>query len=163
MQVNSGRRYTGLLASSCTGPNLASCGSSGNNTINDSAINESTINSAYGIAGAGPVPGPDYNSFYGPWIDEIDLGLARAFHITERQTIQIQAQVFNLFNHPNFYVQNGSGIVQTQYSPVGATCGDSISVNQQCFLVPNSGFKTLESIGQLNGPRTFQFSFRYQF
>ena len=163
MQFNSGRPYTGLLASSCTGPNLASCGSSGNNTINDSAINESTINTAGGLVTAGPVPGPDYNSFYGPWIDEIDLGLARAFHITERHIVEIQAQVFNLFNHANYFVQAGAGINQTQYNPVGPTCGDGATLNQTCFLVPNSGFQTLQSINQLNGPRTFQFSFRYRF
>ena len=155
MQFNSGRPYTALLSSSCTGPNLASCGPSGNNTLNDSAINESTGNTAAGIAGAGPVPGVGYNKFYGPWINEIDLGLTRAFHITERQSIQFEAQVFNLFNHPNFFVQAGAGIVQTQYNPVGANCGDGASLNQTCFLVPNSGFKTLESINQLNGPRTF--------
>jgi hypothetical protein len=163
MQFNSGRPYTALLASSCTGPNLASCGSSGNDTINDSAINESTGNTAAGIAGAGPVPGTGYNSFYGPWINEIDLGLTRAFHITERQTIELQAQVFNLFNHANFFVQAGGGINQTQYDPVGPTCGDGASLNQTCFLVPNPAFKTLESINQLNGPRTLQFSFRYRF
>ena len=162
MQFNSGRPYTGLLASSCTGPNLAGCNGA-DDTLNDSAINQSTANTALGIAGAGPVPGIGYNSFYGPWIDEIDLGLTRAFHITERHTIEIQAQTFNLFNHPNFYVQTGGGIIQTQYNPVGPQCGDATSVNQTCFLVPNSGFKTLESVNQLNGPRTFQFSFRYRF
>ncbi len=163
MQFNSGRPYTPLLASACTGTNLSTCGSSGNDTLNDSAINESTSNTAVGIAGAGSVPGVEYNSFYGPWIDEIDLGVTRAFHITEHQTIQLQAQVFNLFNHPNFFVQAGSGIVQTEYDPVGPTCGDGASLTQTCFLVPYSGFKTLESINQLNGPRTFQFAFRYQF
>lgn len=163
MQFNSGRPYTGLLNSSCTGPNLATCGSSGNNTLNDSAINESTGNTAAGIVGAGPVPGPDYNSFYGPWINEIDVGLARAFHITERHIIELQAQVFNLFNHPNFFVQAGAGVVQTQYNPVGANCGDGATANQTCFLVPHSGFGTLQSINQLNGPRTFQFAFRYRF
>ena len=162
MQFNSGRPYTALLASSCTGVNFASCTGS-NDTLNDSAINESTGNTAAGISGAGSVPGLGYNSFYGPWIDEIDLGLTRAFHLTERQTIELQAQVFNLFNHPNYFVQAGAGIVQTAYNPVGATCGDGATLNQTCFLVPNSGFKTLESINQLNGPRTFQFAFRYRF
>jgi hypothetical protein len=162
MQFNSGRPYTGLLASSCTGPNFANCNGA-NSTLNDSAINESTGNTAAGIAGAGPVPGIGYNTFYGPWINEIDLGLARTLHITERHSIQIQAQVFNLFNHPNFFVQAGAGIVQTQYNPVGPNCGDAATLNQTCFLVPNSGFKTLESINQLNGPRTFQFAFRYRF
>jgi hypothetical protein len=53
--------------------------------------------------------------------------------------------------------------VQQQYNPVGSTCGDGASANQTCFLVPNSGFQTLQSINQLNGPRTFQFAFRYAF
>jgi len=163
MQFNSGRPYTALLNSSCTGMNLASCGSSGNDTLNDSAINESTGNTAAGIIGAGPVPGEGYNSFYGPWIEEIDLGITRAFHITERQKIELQAQVFNLFNHANYFVQAGSGIVQTQYNPVGPNCGDGVTLNQTCYLVPNSGFQTLQSINQLNGPRTFQFAFRYSF
>lgn len=163
MQFNSGRPYTGLLSSACTGPNLASCGSSGNNTLNDSAINESTGNTAVGIAGAGSVPGVGYNTFYGPWINEIDLGLTRSFHITEHQMIQFQAQVFNLFNHANYFVQAGAGIIQTHYNPVGPTCGDGATLNQTCFLVPAPGFQTLESINQLNGPRTFQFAFRYRF
>jgi hypothetical protein len=163
MQFNSGRPYTGLLSSACTGPNLASCGSSGNNTLNDSSINESTGNTAAGIAGAGSVPGVGYNTFYGPWINEIDLGLTRSFHITEHQMIQLQAQVFNLFNHANYFVQAGAGIVQTHYNPVGPTCGDGKTLNQICFLVPAPGFQTLESINQLNGPRTFQFAFRYRF
>ncbi|MHB8754355.1 MAG: carboxypeptidase-like regulatory domain-containing protein [Candidatus Acidiferrales bacterium] len=152
MQFNSGRPYAGLLNAVPSG-----------DTLNDSAINESTNNTALGINGAGPTPGIGIDRFYGPSIQEIDLGLARTFHVTERQSIQIEAQVFNLLNHPNFYVQNGSGIFQTQYDPNGATCGDATSVNQTCFLAPDPGFKTLESIGQLNGPRTFQFSFRYKF
>jgi hypothetical protein len=162
MQFNSGRPYTALLASACTGPDFMNCNGA-NSTLNDSGINESTGNTALGIAGAGPVAGTAYNSFYGPWINEIDLGLTRTFHITDRQAIQIQAQVFNLFNHPNFFVQAGAGIVQTQYNPVGATCGDATTLDQTCFLVPNSGFRTLESINQLNGARRFQFAFRYSF
>src|SRR5487761_673841 len=165
MQFNSGRPYAALLNGTCTSVNFVNCNGS-NDNLNDSAFNESTNNTALGISGLGPTPGIGLDSFYGPSIQEIDLGLARTFHITERQSFQIEAQAFNLFNHPNFFVQNGSGIVQTQYNPVGTTCGDGSSANQQCFLVPNTGsggFQTLESIGQLNGPRTFQFAFRYQF
>ena len=162
MQFNSGRSYSGLLASACTGPNLANCNGA-DSTLNDSSINQSTGNTGFGIAGAGSTPGVGLDSFYGPWIDEVDLGLTRTFHLTEHQSIQIEAQAFNLINHPNFYVQNGSGIFQTQYDPIGNTCGDAASANQTCFLVPDSGFKKLESIGQLNGPRTFQFAFRYRF
>jgi hypothetical protein len=152
MQFNSGRPYTALLTSA-----------SGGSTLNDSAINESTGNTAAGIVGAGAVPGEGYNSFYGPWINEIDLGLARAFRITDRHSVELQAQVFNLFNHPNYFVQAGAGINQNQYTPTGANCGDGATPNQTCDLLPTSGFKTLQSINQLNGPRTFQFAFRYRF
>lgn len=76
------------------------------------------------------------------------------------------AGAFNLFNTSNFYVQTGSGINQVQYNPMGANCGDGSTLNQTCYLVPNTavgGFGTLNSISQLNGPRIFQFSFTYQF
>lgn len=152
MQFNSGRPYTGLLN-----------GASGGSNVNDSAFNESTSNTAVGINGAGPSPDRAFNSFVGPGIDEIDLGLAREFHLTERHSITLKAQVFNLFNHPNYFVQEGRGINQTQYDPAGATCGDGLSANQTCFLVPDSGFKTLQSVSELNGPRILQFAFYYKF
>jgi hypothetical protein len=165
LAFNSGRPYSPLLNSACTGPNLNSCNGS-NDNLNDSAFNESTNNTGLGINGVGPSPFYGLNSFYGPWIDEVDMGLERKFHITEHQLISLKAQVFNLANHPNFYVQNGAGINQTQYNPVGPTCGDGATLNQTCYLIPNVGpgaFQTLESIGQLNGPRVFQFSFGYSF
>jgi hypothetical protein len=152
MAFNSGRPYTALLNSSPAG-----------DTLNNSAANESTGNTAMGIAGGGPSPTQGYNVFYGPAIVEIDLGLSRSFHITEKQQLVLTAQAFNLFNHPNFYVQYGSGIYTNQYFPNGATCGDGASTNQACFLTADPSFKTLQSINQLNGPRTFQFALRYQF
>ncbi|MBV9483037.1 MAG: TonB-dependent receptor [Acidobacteria bacterium] len=164
MGFNSGRPYTGLLNASCTGVNFSSCSSlsNTNNNLNDSAFNESTGNTAAGINAAGPSPTLNLNSFYGPWIDEVDLGIARVFRLGERQAITLQAQVFNLLNHPNYYVQNGSGIFSTQYDPLGPNCG-SATPTQTCYLVPDPGFKTLQSVSQLNPPRVFQFAFYYRF
>lgn len=164
MQFSSGRPYTGLLNSACTSSTLsfANCDGAGDN-LNDSAINESTGNTATGINGLGPSPNIGLNAFYGPWIEEIDLGIARQFHVTERHTITVKAQAFNLFNHPNFFVQSGRGINQTQYDPIGSNCGDGSTPNQLCFLVPDPGFKTLQSISELNGPRIFQFALQYRF
>jgi hypothetical protein len=145
--------------------------------VNNSAATQSTGNTADGIGGSSAPCGPDpfvgFNDFYGPWTQEIDLGLARAFHITERQVFTVTAQVFNLFNHPNYYVQNGSGIGNSApYAATGATCGDGKTINQQCLLVPDTSLPTTPApapfgipgeINQLNGPRTFQFAFRYSF
>jgi hypothetical protein len=189
MQFASGRPYAAILDDTCTSLpgqggtgddiahvahddaanyNVGSCSSisSQNNPINDTAVNQATSNSALGINGSGPSPGEGINSFYGPWIEQIDLGLARSFHIRDRHVVTLQAQAFNLFNHANYYVQNGGGVNQTQYAPNGPNCGDGQTGNQTCYLVPETGpggFGTLQAIDALNGPRVLQFAFRYSF
>ena len=196
MQFYSGRPYAAILDDTCTsvpgqgsGPgdddvarhhrkpfddddidqlSVGSCSSlaSQNNPINDTAVNQATSNSALGINGSGPSPGEGINSFYGPWIEQVDLGLARSFHLTEHNVISLQAQAFNLLNHANYYVQNGGGVNQTQYAPNGPNCGDGQTQNQTCYLISETGqggFGTLQAINALNGPRVLQFSFRYTF
>ncbi|MGD0824070.1 MAG: hypothetical protein ABR908_05770 [Terriglobales bacterium] len=155
MEFSSGRPYAGLLGTAPSGDNL-----------NDTAFNQDTAASAGGIDGAGPTPGIGLNSFYGPWLERIDLGLSRSFEIREGKELQIQVQAFNLFNHANYYVQNGDGINQIQYNPIGSTCGDGIHANQQCYLVPNSGpgnFGALQEISPDGLPRSLQFSARFTF
>ncbi|MGA8555895.1 MAG: TonB-dependent receptor, partial [Candidatus Acidiferrales bacterium] len=118
MEFSSGRPYAGLLSPACTSSTLTFTNCDGaNGNLNDTAFNEDTANTAAGINGAGPTPGIGLNSFYGPWLERIDLGLARSFSITEGKRLQLQAQAFNLFNHANYYVQNGDGINQLQYNP----------------------------------------------
>ena len=50
----------------------------------------------FGNAGRNIVRGPGLNNF--------DLGVSRFFKITERQRVQFRAEVFNLANHPNFFL-----------------------------------------------------------
>ena len=155
MEFSSGRPYAGLLGTAPSGDNL-----------NDTAFNQDTAASAGGIDGAGPTPGIGLNSFYGPWLERIDLGLARSFEIREGKELQIQVQAFNLFNHANYYVQNGDGINQIQYNPIGSNCGDGMTPNQTCHLVPNSGpgnFGALQEISPNGLPRSLQFSARFTF
>ncbi|MGA3090710.1 MAG: TonB-dependent receptor [Terriglobales bacterium] len=181
MEFSSGRPYAALLSPACTsltlpgtqfGTAFNSCGPvvpgnpNGNDNLNDTAFNQDTANTAGGINGAGPSPGIGLNSFYGPWLERIDVGLARSFRIREGKELEFQAQAFNLFNHANYYVQNGDGVNQLQYNPVGTTCGDGLSVNQTCYLVPNSGpgnFGTLQEISPNGLPRVLQFSARFTF
>lgn len=174
VQISSGRPYAALLSPACTSVsgvlNFSDCtGADGN--LNDTAFNQATANTALGINGAGPTPGIGLNSFYGPWIEEVDLAIGRTFQIKEGHLLQLQIQAFNLFNHANFYVQNGDGVNQAQYNPIGTSqgqypCGDGISLNQTCFLVPNAGpgnFGTLQEINPLNPPRVLQFAIKYSF
>jgi hypothetical protein len=159
MEFSSGRPFAGLLGPSANGDNL-----------NDTAINEVTANTAAGINGAGPTPGIGLNSFYGPWLERVDVGLARSFVIGEGKALRFQVEAFNIANHANYYVQNGGGIVQTQYNPMGYPgdddCGDGQTLNQTCFLIPNSGpgnFGTLQEISPSGLPRVLQFSARFSF
>jgi hypothetical protein len=176
MEFSSGRPYAGLLAPACSSVSgvldFSDCtGADGN--LNDTAFNQDTANTAGGINGAGPTPGIGLNSFNGPWLERIDLGLARSFTIREGKELEFQAQAFNLFNHANWYVQNGDGINQIQYNPIGTQglgsaypCGDGVSANQTCFLVPNSGPGNFGTFGEVspNGlPRVLQFSARFTF
>ena len=167
MDFSSGRPYAGLLSPACTSSNLSFSNCDGaNDNLNDSAFNQDTANTAGGINGAGPTPGIGLNSFYGPWLERIDLGLARNVAIGEGKELQFQVQAFNLFNHANYYVQNGTGINQLQYNPIGANCGDGTSVNQTCYLVPNSGpgnFGAVQEISPNGLPRVLQFSARFSF
>ena len=167
MDFSSGRPYAGLLSPACTSSTLSFSNCDGaNGNLNDSAFNQDTANTAGGINGAGPTPGIGLNTFYGPWLERIDLGLARSFAIREGQQVQFQVQAFNLFNHANYYVQNGDGINQLQYNPIGSNCGDGATLNQTCYLVPNSGagnFGTLQEISPNGLPRVLQFSARFTF
>jgi hypothetical protein len=167
MEFSSGRPYAGLLSPACTSSTLSLSNCDGaNGNLNDAAFNQGTANTAGGINGGGPTPGIGLNSFYGPWLERIDVGLARSFSIKEGKELQLQVQAFNLFNHANYYVQNGNGINQLQYNPIGTNCGDGATLNQTCYLVPNSGtgnFGTLQEISPNGLPRVLQFSARFTF
>jgi hypothetical protein len=177
MLFSSGRPYAALLdvanggggaaadsisASSRVRPSHAG-GSGESNSVNNTAALQATANSALGINGSGPSPVTGLNSFYGPWTQQIDLGVSRRFSLTERQSILFQAQAFNLLNHANYYVQNGNGVDAIQYTPTGPTCGDGQTLNQTCYLIPHARFGTLQVISPLNGPRVFQFAVKYVF
>jgi len=167
MEFSSGRPYAALLSPACTSSTLSLTNCDGaNGNLNDSAFNQSTANTATGINGAGPTPGIGLNTFYGPWLQRVDVGLSRSIKLAENSALEIQVQAFNLFNHANYYVQNGNGVNALQYNPVGTNCGDGMTLNQTCYLVPNSGpgnFGTLQEISPNGLPRVFQFSARFTF
>jgi hypothetical protein len=82
MQFASGRPYAALL-------DVGALSSSVNNT----AALQSTPNSALGINANSPSPFAGLDSFYGPWTQQIDLGLTRRFNLTERYALALQVQV----------------------------------------------------------------------
>ena len=165
MQFASGRPYAALIDVACAADNIANgCpDNAAQNSVNNSAALQATANSALGINSGSPSPFTGLDSYYGPWTQQIDLGLTRRFKLTERHAVTLQAQVFNVMNHANYYVQNGSGVNYIQYSPFGGSCGDGATLNQQCYLAPTPGFGQLQIINALNGPRIMQFALKWTF
>jgi hypothetical protein len=57
----------------------------------------------------GPVIGPRYA--------DVDLGLQKNFPFNERMRLQFRADFLNLFNHPNFSVPGGNGVITATQDP----------------------------------------------
>jgi hypothetical protein len=159
INYGSGRPYAGVLAAACVGTTFSTC--TGGSTLNDSAFNY-----AQGINGAGPSPNIGLHSYVGPWTQDVDINLERGFRIGEFGKLMLRATAFNAFNSPNYLVMSGLGLNGQQYLPIGPTCGDRVTQNQTCYLVPNSrpgGFGTQNVVQQNIGPRFFQFTAIFRF
>lgn len=165
VQFASGRPYAPLIDVSCAADDVSQgCPDRApQNPINNTAALQATANSALGINGGSPSPLVGLDSFHRPWTQQIDLALARRFNITERHSVAFEVQACNLLNHPNFYVQNGTGVSQIQYEPFVSTCGDGQSQEQNCYLLPRQGFGSLLVINALNGPRLLQLAMKWNF
>jgi hypothetical protein len=107
------------------------------------------------------------NSMRGPAFAQVDWSLMKNFPIGERFTLQFRADLFNLFNHPNFQSPDGGLCVGvTAYQPATPT---TPAVNATC--APNTNFgrvgETIASaIGSQIGTgtaRQAQFSLRLSF
>jgi len=85
---------------------------------------------------------------FGTW--QVDMALRRRFKLTERLSLQLRGEAFNLFNHPNF------GAVQT--SLTAANFGQAI--NMRNVQLATTG---LNQFYQIGGPRSFQFALRLSF
>src|ERR1035438_1771688 len=57
---------------------------------------------AFQAPGSGQYGDLGRNAGRGPGYTQIDLGLSKRAHITERWQVQLGGQMFNLLNHPNF-------------------------------------------------------------
>jgi len=67
------------------------------------------------------------NSLRGPAYFQLDLSGMKNFAITERVTMQFRADIFNIFNHPNF--ENPSGGICNSVQSVTSTTPASCTIN----------------------------------
>src|SRR5260370_24015470 len=46
------------------------------------------------------------NAIYGPRFWNVDFAVAKSVSLTEKLALQLRAEIFNIFNHPNFALPN---------------------------------------------------------
>jgi hypothetical protein len=81
---------------------------------------------------------------------QMDLGLRRAFALTEVARLQARLEVYNIFNHANF--ANPSGVLSNSNFGVSTqTLNTGLGVNQ------------LNALYQIGGPRSMQLSLKIEF
>jgi hypothetical protein len=84
------------------------------------------------------------NFFRGFPIDQTDLSLRRQFHLTERASLFLGAEYFNLFNHPMFAVDEFTG-----FGPPTETLNEELG--------------QLNPLYQIGGPRSGQLTIKILF
>lgn len=94
------------------------------------------------------------NSLRGFGFSQVDVSLRRQLNLTERVRLQLRAEVFNLFDRPNFgnpVNDLGSGLFGQSVQTLGGSLGAG---------GVNGG---LSPVYQVGGPRSAQFTLKVQF
>jgi outer membrane receptor protein involved in Fe transport len=93
-----------------------------------------------------------------PGVYQVNLALRRNFKLTERWNLQLKAEAFNLLNHPMFSYDG----YPAQYFETGSTSFGRANTTLNKASNAGSG-ASLNSLYQMGGPRSFQFSARFGF
>jgi hypothetical protein len=104
------------------------------------------------------------NSLSGFPLYQVDLALRRKFNLSEAVGLQIQADAFNLFNHPNFEDPLGNDLVIGSRLADGSAFTSNLAFGQSTAMSGRSlsggGFPSFYNVG---GPRTMRFSVKLMF
>lgn len=95
------------------------------------------------------------NALRGFDLTQVDLSVRRSFQVFERVRLLFRADLFNLFNHPNF--ANPINTIGT------GTFGVATSMLDSVIGGSSSGSGGLNSLFQVGGPRSVQLSLKLQF
>ncbi len=101
--------------------------------------------SAFQNPATGTLGNEGVDNLLGPGFVDVDAALSRRFPITERQSVEVRFEAFNLFNHVNFLNPGTAGI--------GAVGTNNLTMTSSTF-------------GQIQadvGPRVMQFAIKYAF
>jgi hypothetical protein len=88
---------------------------------------------------------------------QVDMAVRRQFSLTERLKLQLRAEAFNIFNHPNFGDPSGQGarLTSSLFGRSTQMLGKSLGTGGT-----SGGFSPLYQIG---GPRSMQLALKLTF
>ena len=106
------------------------------------------------------------NSIYGPGFWNLDFAITKDTRITERLNLQLRAEFFNIFNHPNFalpdfFITPGFADIGTPGSPQ-VVPDPSASANQGLITQTPDQAQTNPGLGG-GGPRVIQVGVKFLF
>ncbi len=143
-------------------PNAPGCN---NDVYANQSVNQWFNLSCFAPSAYGTVGNLGRNNLIGPGYAETDIGLTKNTRITERVSLQFRAEIFNIFNHPNFSVPGGSGAGPTIINP-GTNCGPTSTPTNSpsCFAPSGASITSLVGSGGLpDVARQAQFSAKLVF
>lgn len=116
------------------------------------------------IVPAGQMGSLGRNALRGENFWQLDMSLHRTLKLTEKVNIQLRAEAFNIFNHPNFlFPSNTSGTRNANGTvTINPNFGliQSSAANSSSSSIYNTGFNPIFSGG---GARSLQLAFRLSF
>jgi carboxypeptidase family protein/TonB-dependent receptor-like protein len=132
-------------------------------------INAFAVEPTYVGTPGGTIGTVGRNSLRGPAYFQLDLSGMKNFAITERVTMQFRADIFNIFNHPNF--TNPDGGICTSVQSASSTGPASCTISPTGVPAINSNFGRVPgTIADADGTqigggtaRQAQFSLRFTF
>ena len=113
------------------------------------------------------------NSIYGPQFWSIDFAVTKDTHLTERVRLQLRAELFNIFNHPNFALPNF--FINPAFQDLGTPGNPNIQPNPSAYdsvtgaLLPAGLITQTPDQAQTNpglgggGPRVIQLGAKFVF
>ena len=96
----------------------------------------------------------------GAW--QIDLSLHRDFRLSEGLNLQLRAEAFNIFNHPNFANPSDPDTPGRLTLAPGLGFGSATQM-LATGLGPSNAVGQLSPLFQIGGPRSIQFALRFRF
>ena len=130
----------------------------------DYGVTGGEVTNTGGSTGGRP-PQVGRNVFIGPGLVDFDFRISRDFALTEKYHLQFLGEAFNIFNHTNITLVNGTAF---NYAAAGsATCPTSVvGTGTNGCLVPNATFLAPTSSTASNGlygARQLQLSAKFVF